>query len=102
VGCELWVVGCGLGEIEGGNGIRNWECGLRPIGAYAYAPVGMRKIKARAGRGKMEDGEIEGGKSMEFGIGNAECGKIKLKAQSSKAGKLKRWKMGNCEGEKVC
>ena len=26
----------------GGNGIRKWECGLRPIGAYAYAPAGMR------------------------------------------------------------
>jgi hypothetical protein len=24
--------------------IRNWECGLRPIGAYAYAPAGRRKI----------------------------------------------------------
>jgi hypothetical protein len=30
------------------DGIRNWECGLRPIGAYAYAPVGMRKIKAES------------------------------------------------------
>jgi hypothetical protein len=24
-------------------GIRKSECGLRPIGAHAYAPVGMRK-----------------------------------------------------------
>jgi hypothetical protein len=31
-------------EVEkvGGNGIRNSECGLRPIRAYAYAPAGMR------------------------------------------------------------
>jgi hypothetical protein len=38
---------------DGDNGNRKWECGLRPIGAYAYAPVGMRKIKAKIGRGKM-------------------------------------------------
>ena len=27
-------------------GIRKWEGGLRPIGACAYAPVGMRNDKA--------------------------------------------------------
>jgi hypothetical protein len=32
---------CEDGKL-GGNGILNWECGLRPIGAYAYAPAGMR------------------------------------------------------------
>ncbi len=26
------------------SGIRKLECGLRPIGAYAYAPAGRRKI----------------------------------------------------------
>jgi hypothetical protein len=35
VGCELWVVGCGLGEIEGGKamefGIGNAECGMKRI-----------------------------------------------------------------------
>ena len=30
------------------NRSRNGECGLRPIGAYAYAPAGMRKIKAKS------------------------------------------------------
>jgi hypothetical protein len=39
------------------------ECGLRPIGAYAYAPVGMRKEKKAQG--------------FECGIRNAECGKKK-------------------------
>ncbi len=54
-------------KTEGrGNGIRNWECGLRPIGAYAYAPAGRRKIKAE-GRGN--------------GIGNSECGMRKIKAE---------------------
>ncbi len=33
------------------------ECGLRPIGAYAYAPAGRRKIKAksRAHRAKRKE-----------------------------------------------
>ena len=25
--------------------IRKWECGLRPIGAYAYAPVGRCEVR---------------------------------------------------------
>jgi hypothetical protein len=29
------------------NRSRNSECGLRPIGAYAYAPAGRRKYKAK-------------------------------------------------------
>ncbi len=32
------------------SGIRKLECGLRPIGACAYAPAGMRKIRKSAGR----------------------------------------------------
>jgi len=33
----------GFGGQAGGRrlGIRNWECGLRPLGANAYAPAGM-------------------------------------------------------------
>jgi hypothetical protein len=36
-----------LGRCDG-NGIRNREFGLRPIGAYAYAPAGKRKNKANS------------------------------------------------------
>jgi len=32
------------------SGIRKLECGLRPVGACAYAPAGMRKIRKTAGR----------------------------------------------------
>jgi hypothetical protein len=45
------------------------EFGLRPIGAYAYAPVGMRN--AECGRGK----KLKAKKSSK---------RIKLKAESSK------------------
>ena len=31
------------------SGIRKLEYGLRPIGAYSYAPAGMRKIRKGAG-----------------------------------------------------
>jgi hypothetical protein len=31
------------------SGVRCQEFGLRPIGAYAYAPEGMRKIRKDAG-----------------------------------------------------
>jgi hypothetical protein len=34
-------------------GIRKWDCGLRPIGAYAYAPAGRRK------KGRREIGKVE-------------------------------------------
>ncbi len=59
---------------QGGNGIRNWEFGLRPIGACAYppackpyglygleaAPAGKRKTKANSiAQGKGERGKDE-------------------------------------------
>jgi len=34
--------GCQMTDI----GIRKWEGGLRPIGAFAYVPVGIRNEKA--------------------------------------------------------
>jgi len=40
------------------SGIRKLECGLRPIGAYAYAPAGMRKI--RKAQGKRKRYRVEG------------------------------------------
>jgi hypothetical protein len=48
-------------------------CGLRPIGAYAYAP---------AGRGKM------GGRKWEWGIRNAEVERGREK------GKMREWEGG--------
>jgi hypothetical protein len=49
VGCELGVVGCGdRRKAHGANRrVRKSECGLRPIGACTYAPVGMRKKRLR-------------------------------------------------------
>jgi hypothetical protein len=38
-------VGMRKSEKWRGYRIRKWECGLRPIGAYAYAPVGSRKLE---------------------------------------------------------
>ena len=61
---EMGMRNAECGKVKkrtGANGIRNWECGLRPlravgsiyepeaIGAYAYAPAGRRKIKAKEG-----------------------------------------------------
>ena len=48
---------------RGASGIRKLECGLRPIGAYAYAPAGMRKIRKGRGHG------TEGVEQRVWGIG---------------------------------
>ena len=37
---------CGMMKQSSEDRIRNGECGLRPIGAYAYTPVGIRKHSA--------------------------------------------------------
>jgi hypothetical protein len=58
------------------------ECGLRPIGAYAYAPAGMwkekkedRVLNSEGGMRKAERKKRR--QSFEFGRRNAECGKKK-------------------------
>ena len=71
----------------GGNGMRNLECGLRPIGAYAYAPVGMRKIRAKSRA--YGNGERQRREAIEWGNSEAEGSK-----------RIDRWKVRRMERQR--
>jgi len=75
-----------VGWTVGGNGMRNLECGLRPIGAYA--PVGMRKIRAKSRA--YGNGERQRREAIEWGNSEAEGSK-----------RIDRWKVRRMERQRT-